>query len=61
MNWKGYGRKLLWPSVRYTTIPVLAWRTEENYENLSQNTWFSGRDMNRKPPEYDAGVLTTRP
>jgi hypothetical protein len=28
---------------------------------LSQNSWFLGRDFNTGPPEYEAGVLTTRP
>jgi hypothetical protein len=29
--------------------------------NLSQGSWSSGRDLNQGPPEYEAGLLTTRP
>jgi hypothetical protein len=36
-------------------------RTEENHKNLSQDSWFPGRDLNPGPPEYETGVLTTRP
>jgi hypothetical protein len=35
--------------------------TEENHKNLSQNSWSLGQDLNQEPPEYEAGVLTTRP
>jgi len=28
---------------------------------LSQDSWFPGPDLNPGPPEYEAGVLTTRP
>jgi hypothetical protein len=34
--------------------------TEENDENLSQNCRSPGRDLSPGPPEYEAGVLTTR-
>jgi hypothetical protein len=36
-------------------------RTAENHENLSQDTRFPGRDLNQRPPQYKAGVLTTLP
>jgi hypothetical protein len=29
-------------------------------QNLSQDSRFSGRDLNPIPPDYDAGELTTR-
>jgi hypothetical protein len=60
MNWKGYGRKL-----SSSNFKALSWHlpggTEENHENLRQGIWSPGRDMNPGPPEYEAGVLTTRP
>jgi hypothetical protein len=35
-------------------------RTEENYENLSQDSQSPGRYLNPGPSEYEAGVLTTQ-
>jgi hypothetical protein len=36
--------------------------TEENYEQShSQDNRSPGRDFSPGPPEYEAGVLTTRP
>jgi hypothetical protein len=35
--------------------------TEGNHENLSQDSLSLGRDLNSKPPEYEAGVPTTWP
>jgi hypothetical protein len=35
--------------------------TEKNTKNLSQDSWCLDRDLNRGPPEYEAGVLTTPP
>jgi hypothetical protein len=35
--------------------------TEENQENLSQNSLFLDRDLNPGPPKYETGVLNTRP
>jgi hypothetical protein len=35
--------------------------TKENHENLSEDSRFPGRDLNPIPPEYEVGVLTTRP
>jgi hypothetical protein len=29
--------------------------------NLSQDSQSAGQDLNQGPPEYEAGVLTTRP
>jgi hypothetical protein len=41
---------------------VLPWNlsgvTEENHENLSQNSQSPGQDLNCRPLEYKAGVLT---
>jgi hypothetical protein len=36
-------------------------RTEENHENLSQVSRSPVRDLNPGTPEYEAGVLSTRP
>jgi hypothetical protein len=41
------------------TIPVLSGGTEQN--RLSQDSRSPGRDLNTGRPEYEAGVLTTRP
>jgi hypothetical protein len=35
--------------------------TEKNLEKLSQDSRSPGRDFNLEPPEYEAGVLITRP
>jgi hypothetical protein len=35
--------------------------TEENHENLSQDSRSPGRNLNLGPPKYEAGLLTTRP
>jgi hypothetical protein len=35
--------------------------TEENHENLSQDSRSPGRDLNQEHPEYKAGVLPTQP
>lgn len=32
--------------------------TEENHKNLSQNSWFPGQNLNLRPSELEAGVLT---
>jgi hypothetical protein len=39
----------------------LSGETEENHETLSQDSRSTRRDLNRGPPEYEVGVLTTRP
>jgi hypothetical protein len=30
-------------------------------KNLNQDSWSPGQDLNPRPPEYESGVLTTRP
>jgi hypothetical protein len=60
MNWKGFVRKWLRTNLRY--YPGIRLEgAEENYENLSQDSRYPGRYFNPRPPEYEAGVLTTRP
>jgi hypothetical protein len=60
VNWKileGRGRGIIWGY--YSGIrPEELWKTTTN---LSQNSLSPGRDFNPGPPEYEAGVLTTRP
>jgi hypothetical protein len=60
MNGKGLGRKRSWPNLRYYAGIRL------DKLNKPQKTTISiagrrGRDQNPEPPEYEAGVLTTRP
>jgi hypothetical protein len=42
---------------------VLSWHlpgeTEDNHENLSQNSPSPGRDLNPGPHEYETGLLNT--
>jgi hypothetical protein len=52
MNWKGSGGKGSSPNS--TKLPG---GTEENHENLGQNSLSPNLDLNLGPPEYDAGVL----
>jgi hypothetical protein len=40
---------------------VATWGTEENNENLSQDSLSPGQNLNPWPSEYEAGVLTARP
>jgi hypothetical protein len=35
--------------------------TEENHETLSQDSWSPGLNWKSGPPEFEAGVPTTRP
>jgi hypothetical protein len=50
MNWKGLGRKRPWPiEILFRNVPG---RTEEDHENLSQESWCSGRDSNRAFPKF---------
>jgi hypothetical protein len=59
MNWKGCGRKRSWPNLRYYPGICLEGLTKTT-KNLSQHSRSPGRDLNPGPPEYEAGVLTTR-
>jgi hypothetical protein len=53
MNWKGFGRKPLY----YPVMRLM--RLRKAMENLSQDSRSPGQDLNPKPPEYEAGLLTT--
>jgi hypothetical protein len=49
-NWKGFGRRRLWPNIK-----VLSRNSpggiEEKYLNLSQDYKYPGRDLKPGPPE----------
>jgi hypothetical protein len=60
MNWKRCRRKRPWPNLRYSPVICLE-GLRKNTKNLSQDSRCPGRDLNLGPPEYEAGVLTTRP
>jgi hypothetical protein len=60
MNWKGCGRKRSCPDLRYYPVICLE-GLRKTTKNLSQDRRSLGRDLNPGPPEYEAGVLTTRP
>jgi hypothetical protein len=60
INWKGCGRKRSWPNSKALSRN-LPGGTEENHEKISQDIRSPGSDLNPGPPEYEAGVLTTRP
>jgi hypothetical protein len=59
-NWKGFGVKRSWPNFNVLSRHSPG-GTEKTTKNLSQDSWSLGRDLNPGPPEYGAGVLTTRP
>jgi hypothetical protein len=60
MNWKGCGRKQLWPNLRYYPGICLE-GLRKIMENLNQDSQSMGRDLNSGPPEHKAGMLTTQP
>jgi hypothetical protein len=57
INWMW---KWSWPYFKVLSLH-LSGGTEETVENLSQDCRSPGRDLNQEPPEYEAGVLSTRP
>jgi hypothetical protein len=59
MDWKRFVRKLSRPNFKVLSRHSPG-GTEINPENLSQDSWFSDRDMNSECPEYEAEMLTTR-
>jgi hypothetical protein len=58
MNWKGFGRKWVWPISSYCPSIHLEVQKETT---KTQNNWSPSQDMNLGPTEHEAGVLTTRP
>jgi hypothetical protein len=60
MNLKGCERKRLWSNVsHYPDICMEGLR--KITKDLSLNSRSPGRDLNPRPPEFEAGVLTIRP
>jgi hypothetical protein len=60
MNWKGCGRKRSWPNWMYYPYICLEW-LREHKKYFNQDNRSLGRDSKQRPPEYEAGMLTTRP
>jgi hypothetical protein len=60
MNLKGCVSKRMWSNFNVLSRTVVG-ETEENHDIISQDIRCSGRDMKPGPPEYEAGMLTTRP
>jgi hypothetical protein len=60
MNWRVCEESGHGPNLRYypgLCLEVLS----KNTRNLSQDSQSLGRELDPGPPEYNAGVLTTRP
>jgi hypothetical protein len=58
IHWREFGRKRLWPNFNFSIrLEVLGKITKD----FSQYSRSPGRDLKRGLPEYEAGVLTTRP
>jgi hypothetical protein len=60
MNWKGFGRRRTGPNFK-EIVRNLPGGTEERTKNFSKDGRFQGRDLNPRPPENEAGALTTCP
>jgi hypothetical protein len=60
MNWKGFGTKRSWPNFKVLSRHSRG-ETEENQENLSQDSRSPGQRIDPGTPEYEVRVLTTRP
>jgi hypothetical protein len=53
MNWKGYGRKLLWPvSMKAYYHGSSLEGLSETTRNVSKDSRSPGRDVNPGSPEY---------
>jgi hypothetical protein len=50
MNWKGFDRTRSRPNFKVLSRHPPG-GTEENHENLSQDSWSPDRDLNPGPPE----------
>jgi hypothetical protein len=59
MNCKVFGKKRSWTNFKVHTRHSPG-RTEKKHENPKPGCWSSYRDLNPRPAEYGAGVLTTR-
>jgi hypothetical protein len=59
MNGKGFGTKRSWPNFWYSPGIRLE-NLRKTTKNIIEGNWSPGRDLNPGPPEFEAGVLTTR-
>jgi hypothetical protein len=59
MNWEVFGKKLSWPN--FNVLSQHFPEGTENHENPQVGSLFAVQDTNTRPPEYEAGVLTTGP
>jgi hypothetical protein len=59
MNWEGFGSKRSWPDFEIQSRHLPEWTGDTR--NPRQDSRSSGRDLNPGPPEYELGVVTTRP
>jgi hypothetical protein len=59
MNIKGYGRKWLWPNLKYY-FRIFLEELKNITKNISQDCGKPGLDLNPGLPEYKAKMLTTR-
>jgi hypothetical protein len=60
MNWRGFGRKRSWR--KFNVLPGYSpEETERNQKNIKHDSLWTGPRFEPEPPEYEAGVLTTRP
>jgi hypothetical protein len=55
MNWKGHGRKELWPNFTYYQKIWL-----EGLKKTTQKTSFRVANLRPKPPEYKEGVTENK-
>jgi hypothetical protein len=60
MNWKGCGRKRLWPNLTYY-IGMFMEGLRKTTNNLSPDSRSPGRDLNLGPCKYEAELLTAQP
>jgi hypothetical protein len=60
MDWKGSGRKRTRHNLKYYPGIHLE-GLRKTTEILTHDSRSPGRDLNPEPPEYEAGLLTTRP
>jgi hypothetical protein len=60
LNCKGFGRKRSWPNLRHYP-GILVEGLREIIKNLSEDSRSQDRELNLRPPEYEAGVFTNQP
>jgi hypothetical protein len=60
MKWKGCGRKRSCPILIHYPNIIMEALTKSNAQH-SQDNWCQARDLKLGLPEYEAGMLATRP